>query len=738
MGGVPDAAAPAMSQIQVEALLFPDPATHPDATALLLAPGPLPGGLPAVTWTGPAAALLDADADAAVAASTGSGREGVRAGLLLLRQEGTPLLPQASAGRYTRPGLRGHRATDDGVGRDWSPAFEPVAVHPEPDRLVVRARDEVAGLALTTELESVPGGALRARHTLTNTGAGSYLLDALEVAFPVPDRAVELLDFTGGHLHERTPQRHPVADGVWLRENRRGKTGLDAATVLHAGTTGFSFSCGEIWAAHVAWSGDSVLAFERSPTGGSLLFGGELLLPGEVALTTGQSYQTPWVHLVAVDDGLDGVAAAFHGWLRAQPAHPRAPVPVNLNVWEAVYFDHDLTRLRALADTAARIGVERYVLDDGWFGDRRDDRAGLGDWEISPDAWPDGLDPLVRHVTGLGMVFGLWFEPEMVNPDSDLYRAHPDWVLSTGDRLPLPERHQLVLDLSREEVREYLFGQISAVLSAHEIGYVKWDHNRDLLDGGSATAGGAPAVHRQTLGFYQLLDRLREQHPDVEWESCASGGGRVDLGVLARTERVWTSDMTDALARQQIQRWTTQLAAPEYLGAHVSSPVSHQTGRVFDLDFRAGVALFGSFGIEWDVTTASPEDLRQLSDWIDFYKQHRQLLHTGRVFRADDPDPAVQINGVVAADRSAALVSVVQVAASDRRLPVSVRVPGLDPERAYQLRWAGPGAAAYPAGVDPTGPLGEHPANGTLLARVGVRVPRRVPYTVTLLHLTTV
>ena len=292
------------------------------------------------------------------------------------------------------------------------------------------------------------------------------------------------------------------------------------------------------------------------------------------------------------------------------------------------------------------------MLDDGWFHARRDDTVGLGDWTVDPTVWPEGLTPLVDHVRGLGMEFGLWIEPEMVNPDSDLYREHPDWILSAGDRVPLLHRNQLVLDLGRDEVRAHVFGQITTVLASYPIDSVKWDHNRDLLEAGSNVLAGAAAVHRQTEGFYALLDDLRAAHPTIDWESCASGGGRVDLGVLERVQRIWTSDMTDAVARQQIQRWTTQLVAPEYVGAHVSSPTSHTTGRTLGLDFRATTAMFGSFGIEWDLTEAGDDDLDRLADWVARYQRFRPLLHSGRVVRPESSDPSVLLHGVVAADRS--------------------------------------------------------------------------------------
>ena len=653
---------------------------------------------------------------------------------LLPHGPGLPHLGEHSRSRFTRPHLRGHRRG----GAAWSTRFACLDVTHDDATLRISLRDEQAGLDLLTEAESLPGGALRLRHTLTNTAGSDYHLDGLEVVVPVPDHLTEVLDFTGRHERERHPQRHELTDGLWLRESGVGRPGLGAATMSVVGTPGFSTTYGEVLAVHVAWSGNSVLRVERDAATGTTLGGGEQLLPGEITLAPGEAYATPWVHVVAARDGLDGVAAAFHTHQRSLPAHP-AWQPVVLNVWEAVYFDHDLSRLHAIADRGASVGVERFVLDDGWFMGRRDDTLGLGDWEVDPTVWPDGLTPLVDHVRGLGMEFGLWIEPEMVNPDSDLYRRHPDWILSTGDRVPLLWRHQLVLDLSRDEVRDHVFERISAVLGAHPVDAVKWDHNRDLLEAGSAALGGAPAVHRQTLAFYRLLDDLRATHPAIDWESCASGGGRIDLGVLERVQRVWTSDMTDAVSRQQIQRWTTQLVAPEYAGAHVSSPTSHTTGRTLPLDLRCATALFGSFGIEWDLTLAGDEDLARLGRWIARYRQHRALLHSGRVVRPESPDPTVLLHGVVATDRAEALLAHVQLDEPPHNRGVSVRVPGLDPDASYALTWEGEVDHAWTSMSSPLaeqGPTDGVPVTGRLLATRGYWVPRRRPETVTLVHAT--
>jgi alpha-galactosidase len=502
-----------------------------------------------------------------------------------------------------------------------------------------------------------------------------------------------------------------------------------------AGTPGFTTTRGSVVGVHVGWSGNSVLRVERTAAHGATIGGGEHLLPGEVVLPTGSSYATPWVYFAAADDGLDGLMARWHTYVRSLGSHPGVQ-PVVLNVWEAVFFDHDLERLKEIADRAARVGVERFVLDDGWFHDRRDDTAGLGDWFVDDRVWPDGLDPLIEHVRRLGMEFGLWFEPEMVNPDSDLYRRHPEWILGVSGREPLLHRHQQVLDLTRPEVVDHLFARVHAVLAAHDIAYVKWDHNRDLLEAASAARGGAPAVHAQTLAFYELLDRLRAAHPDVAWESCASGGGRIDLGVLERVQRVWTSDMTDALARQRIQRWTTQLVAPEYVGAHVSAPRSHTTGRTLSLDFRCATALFGAFGIEWDLTEAAKEDLDSLVDWIARFKRYRTLLHSGRVVRPESSDPAVLLHGVVGADE--ALVAHVQLDESAHNRGVQVRVPGLVPDRLYALTWEGPVAGTETSmSVRPyeTGPTYGQPVSGAVLAVRGFWMPRMRPETVTLVRI---
>jgi alpha-galactosidase len=643
------------------------------------------------------------------------------------------VLPEHAAGWNGRPGVAGSRA-----GRGWSPLFTLVGldVTPHPaggGRVVAAGADDVAGLHVTVEIELLPSGLVRQRATLTATAPGRFTVDGLLVTLPVPPVATEVFDLAGRWGRERSPQRLPFVVGVHSRENRRGRTGPDAPLILAAGTAGFDTRSGEVWAVHVAWSGNHVAYAERLSLGDAVLGGGELLLPGEVALEAGESYAGPWVY-AAHGFGLDGVAARFHEYLRARPHHPRSPRPVVCNTWEAVYFDHSLERLTELARLAADVGAERFVLDDGWFRGRRDDTAGLGDWYVDPAVWPDGLHPLIAAVEGLGMEFGLWVEPEMINLDSDLARAHPDWILAAGERLPLPARHQQVLNLAEPQAYAYILERLDALLSEYPIAYLKWDHNRDLLDAGAGRSG-VPAVHAQTVAVYRLLDELRARHPGVEIESCSSGGLRVDLEVLERTDRIWASDVIDPLERQQIQRWTAQLLPLELIGSHVGAPRAETTGRTHDLSFRAGTALFASFGIEWDISTATDAERKELGAWVALYKEVRELLHTGTAVRASQHDPAFAVHGVVAADRSDALFALVQLTTPETSVPGVVRLPGLDPARSYRVSAQAPGDRPATRGLRPPAWLADGVTlPGAVLEHVGLRAPALNPEQLLLLR----
>ena len=642
------------------------------------------------------------------------------------------LLPQAAQGHAGRGVLSGSRA-----GGASSPLLRTTSLEAAATSLVVKASDERVGLHLRSEVVLDPHGVLTVRHHLRNDGDDAYALSSLPVRLALPGSAVELLDLTGRWGLERVPQRHRLGYGAWVREQRRGRTGHDAPLLLVAGTESFGFRHGEVWGMHVAWSGNCDVWAERLPEGRVSLGGGELLDAGEVELAPGASYSTPTVFGVHATDGLDGLSRSLHGWVRARDQHPRLPRPVVLNTWEAVYFDHDLTRLHALVDRAADLGVERFVLDDGWFHGRRSDRAGLGDWTVDEDVWPDGLSRSSTRWWGAGWTSVCGSSRRWSNLDSDLARAHPDWLLSPSDRVPPAWRHQHVLDLANPDAWQHLLGRIDDILSCYAIAYVKWDHNRDLVD---AEHAGRPGVHAQTTAFYALLDELRSRHPDVEFESCASGGGRVDLEVLARTDRVWTSDCTDAVERQKIQRWTGLLLPPELVGAHVSAPRNHQTGRTLDLSLRAGTALFGHFGIEWDVSTLTADEQEELGSWVAAYKELRTLLHSGDTVRGDHLEAGTELHGVVSRERDDALFAVVATHALTGSVPQRVRLPGLDRDRFYRVRVQPPGDR--PLTIHQTPPpwleTGATILRGSVLTSVGIAVPILAPEQLLLLRATAV
>ncbi|MGP3957713.1 alpha-galactosidase [Nonomuraea sp. 3N208] len=631
-----------------------------------------------------------------------------------------PLLPAQGDGWYGRPGLSGTRTGEEWPVRWTLDRLDVDATPGAGGTVTIAASDVRAGLALVSELTMDAGGLVTLRHTVTNTAAAPYRLAGLICALPVPARAGELLDFTGRWALEKVPQRRAFGHGVWSRENRRGRTGHDATGLLVAGTGGFGFRAGEVWAVHAGWSGNHVHYAERLQEGPALLAAGELLEPGEITLAQGESYRTPLVYFTWSGSGLDEASARLHEHLRA--ARPLPVRPVTLNNWEATYFDHGLDRLLELADKAAAAGIERFVLDDGWFRHRRDDRAGLGDWYVDEGVWPDGLHPLADHVRKHGMQFGLWFEPEMINEDSDLARAHPDWILGRSDRMPPPYRNQQTLDLAEPEAYAYLLERLDTLVGEYALDYIKWDHNRDITE---PVHDGVAGVHAQTEATYRLLDELRRRHPGLEIESCSSGGARVDYGILARTDRVWTSDSNDALDRQAIQRWTGLLVPPERMGAHVGAPSDHITGRSLPLAFRAGTALFGHMGVEWDLTSASEADLEELATWIALHKRLRPVLHAGKVVRADHPDLSSLLHGVVLPERG--VYGYVQVTSRVESAPAPLRLPGLDPAALYEVRVAGPvpQGAAMPewAGAPVRLP-------GAALGELGLRAPALRPTSV--------
>jgi len=638
------------------------------------------------------------------------------------------LMRESARGFLGRPTLSGHRN-----GKAWSTRFEVTDFHHQGNHCAVTLRDFHAELEVIVTFDLDAFGVLIQKATVKNIGNSDYVLNEFIHWLPLPREATQTLDFAGRWSNERQPQRRDIQIGTWVRESREGRSGHNFSIADIALTAQTSFQSGSAWATSIAWSGNSHYLVERGFDGQQSIGAGELLLAGEVILKGNESYEAPALFAVYSSQGLDGVSAAFHSHLRAREIHPKRPRPLTLNMWEALYFDHNEDKIRELVDVAAEVGVERVVLDDGWFHSRRNDRSGLGDWVIDPAVWPNGLTPVIEYINSKGIEFGLWFEGEMVNPDSDLYRAHPDWILHEGDRTPPLWRHQLVLDLGHEEAYKHVLEQTSSLLTAHNIVYIKWDHNRVLVDAGHL---GAAGVRRQTQAIYRLFEELKKRHAGLEIESCASGGARIDLGVIDYVDRFWTSDNNDALERQTIQRWTSQVIPPEMLGTHIGPTHGHQTGRTLELSMRAITALFGHAGIEWNITQATAEERANLATWSKYYKDNRALLHSGKSVRIDYPDNHGYLYGVVSADTKKSIFAYVQLTPTVTIHPASLKFAGLDATANYLVK------AVYPAGkprfmlITPPQWMDGITMSGSALATIGVSAPILAPANAVLIEIT--
>jgi alpha-galactosidase len=589
------------------------------------------------------------------------------------------LLPTFGVGGFAMPALLAHRD-----GRQFAHAFTRCALRSERDALHVMLHDDVASLRAELTLTLDAHDVLRIDTRLVNEGDAPLALQWLAAAtLPLPAHARSVRSLHGQWANEFRWHDDVLGPSSWLRENRRGRTahdGFPGALVLAQGCT---VHAGTAWGAQLAWSGNSRQCMAPRDEGGWLWQLGEWFAPGEITLAPGEAYVAPQVVAACSSTGTNGVMRAFHAAARATvrwPGGTMAPRPVHLNTWEAVYFNHDEHELRALAEAAAALGVERFVLDDGWFHGRRDDRRALGDWWPDAARYPQGLAPLAAHVRSLGMQFGLWVEPEMVSPDSELHRAHPEWALQLAGRPLLTGRQQLVLDLARTEVAAHVFGRIDALLSTLPIAYLKWDMNRDLTTAGHA---GRAAYHAQVQALYALLARLRERHPAVELESCASGGARIDHGILPFVQRFWTSDNNDARSRVGIQRAALHFMPPELLGAHVGAERSHTTGRSQALAFRAAVALPLHLGVEADPRRLGDAERAALARWIALHKQLRGRLHGAPLWLGEAGDGVLwQAHGSAAS----AVLFVYRLEPTAQRWSPALRMPWVNPGRRYRLR----------------------------------------------------
>ena len=579
------------------------------------------------------------------------------------------ICPEASRSFPGQPGL-GIRRTD---GTPYSPKFVLKQADQGDDTLTLTYGDEIGALTYRARFAIAPGTHIIEASAEVETSEPVQLQWLSAPVFPAPQLSDEMIDFAGRWCDEFQMNRTPWSPGARLRESRTGRTGHEHFPGLIVPVRGARNTSGQAYAFHYGWSGGHRMVAEELPDGRrQIQFGNAADIEGQAQT----HFATGKLYAVFSDQGLNGCAVAFQRHLRDRIVtfpRPGTPRPVHYNCWEAVYFDHNLNELKEIADRAAALGAERFVLDDGWFGKRDDDTSSLGDWKVDPRKYPDGLTPLIDHVKSLGMGFGLWFEPEMINPNSDTFRAHPEWVL--GDKDQVVGRQQLVLNMARPEVQKFLFDIIGDILASHDIEYIKWDHNRVLPTPDAA----------QTRGTYALLDRLRAAFPKVEIESCASGGGRIDFGILERTQRVWLSDSNDAVERLHIQHNASLFLPMAVTGSHVGPRTCHTSGRTLDIRFRAWVAAKRHMGFEMDPRELTEEEADVLKSVTTWWKGNRDWMHDADILRLDSADPAVIAEQHLAADSGQFVVFAGKAATSAQIVPRPLRLTQLDPEAQYRI-----------------------------------------------------
>ena len=533
--------------------------------------------------------------------------------------------------------------------------------------------------------------------------------------FPASQQSTEMIDFAGRWCGEFQTNTTPWSAGVRFRENRTGRTGHEHFPGLIVPNKGATNTQGKAYAFHYGWSGGHKMIAEELPDGRRQIQFGHA---ARMEISAQTRFETAPLYCTFSADGINGCAVAFQRYLRDEIVKfpdPSRLRPVHYNCWEAVYFNHNLPELREIATKAAELGAERFVLDDGWFGTRDDDTRSLSDWKVDPRKYPDGLTPLIEHVHGLGMTFGIWFEPEMINPDSDLYREHPNWALGSEDQIL--GRQQKALNMALPEVRAFLFERISAVLNDNDIDYIKWDHNRVLPMPDAA----------QTRGSYALLDQLRAAYPNVEIESCASGGGRIDFGILARTHRVWLSDSNDAIERLKIQHNAALFLPMAVTGSHVGPRKCHTSGRILEMSLRAWTAAQRHMGFEMDPRELTEDEATTLKHVTGWWKDNREWLLNADILRLDTQDEAIVAEQQLSADGSRFVAFVGKIDTSDQILPRPVALTQLDPNALYEINLVNEDDAVDLSRGTPALKSGPLTLSGAYLLNNGINLPWSFP-----------
>ncbi len=564
----------------------------------------------------------------------------------------------------------------------------------EAETLIITLKDDVAQLRLKLNYTIYQDYATVIRSTtLINDSAETVEINQLaSQSLDFPNRSFELIHLNGAWGRERQLTREKIEIGTKVLDSKRGSSSHHQnpfVTLVEPTTTEFQ---GEAYGFCLVYSGNHQTVIEKDNYSQTRVVMGMNPFNFAWQLPAGESFHSPEVVNVYSNQGLNQMSKTYHDLFNhhlIRGEHQLKERPVLINNWEATYFDFDDAKIHGIVDEAQALGIEMFVLDDGWFGERKDDHRSLGDWYEFEGKLEQGLEGIAQYVHDKGMKFGLWFEPEMISKDSDLHRAHPDWVLSVPGRPRSLSRQQHVLDFSRVDVRDHIYQQMTAILDRVPIDYIKWDMNRNMTEVYSLLLDPemqGEVSHRYILGLYEFMEKLTQAYPHILFESCSGGGGRYDAGMLYYMPQTWTSDNTDPIARLKIQYSTSLVYPISTMGAHVSAIPNHQTGRETSLDIRGNVAMSGVLGYELDLTTLSEEEKALIVKQVDFYKEHRQLLQFGDFVRLKSPYEENEVAWMfVSKDKKEAIVFYFRVLVEASAPYVTLKLAHLDETLEYQI-----------------------------------------------------
>lgn len=566
----------------------------------------------------------------------------------------------------------------------------------EAETLKIHLEDSVTHLRVTLVYTVFENQDAITRYAVIENGtSGQVQLEkALSACLDFTHGDYDIITFWGRHCFERAVERTSVRHGKIIVDSLRGASSHQQNPFMILCNHDATETAGDCWGMSLLYSGNFIAECEYDQIWQTRLTMGIHPHAFRWILEKGESFTTPQVAMVYSESGLGELSRRYHRLYRhnlCRGEYKTSRRPVLINNWEATYFDFDDDKLVQIAEDASKLGIELLVMDDGWFGKREDDTTGLGDWVVNTKKIRGGLDSLCRRVNALGMKLGIWFEPEMISEDSDLYRAHPEWCLRGPGRAGVRSRHQFVLDMSRQDVRDYLFDAISSVLKQANLEYVKWDMNRHITN---IYSGALPAdrqgevYHRYILGVYDLMERLTSAFPHVLFEGCSGGGGRFDAGMLYYTPQIWCSDDTDAIERLSIQYGTSFGYPVSSVGSHVSAVPNHQTGHITPLETRGIVAMSGTFGYELDINKMTPEEKDMVRLQVEEYKRLYPLLADGDYYRLSNPFENTNYTAwqFASPDQSRALLNVVQVKMEVCPVPFVIRLRGLDAKARYRVQ----------------------------------------------------